>query len=377
MAISTLELCKALIERPSVSPDDQGCQLLLCEELGPLGFRIEQLPFGDVHNFWARRGEEGPLLCFAGHTDVVPAGELSEWDSDPFTAEERDGRLYGRGVADMKGSLAAMVSACRQFISQHPDHGGSIAFLVTSDEESVAIDGTRRVVETLQARGEQIDWCVVGEPSSTRLTGDVVRNGRRGSLSGTLRVNGIGGHVAYPELVLNPVHAIVPALAELASIEWDQGNAYFPPTSFQISNIHAGMGTNNVVPGHLDVLFNFRFSSEQDASTLQERTCAILDKHHRDYDLQWQLSGNPFITGEGELIQAVRHSVQQVMGFEPQLSTGGGTSDGRFIAPTGAQVVELGPVNATIHKSNENIEIVELERLERIYTGILEALLLK
>ncbi|HHX82489.1 MAG TPA: succinyl-diaminopimelate desuccinylase, partial [Pseudomonadaceae bacterium] len=264
----------------------------------------------------------------------------------------------------------------RQFIGQHPDHAGSIAFLVTSDEESVAIDGTRRVVETLQARGEKIDWCVVGEPSSSRLTGDVIRNGRRGSLSGTLRVNGIGGHVAYPELVLNPVHAIVPALAELASIEWDKGNAYFPPTSFQISNIHAGMGTNNVVPGHLDVLFNFRFSSEQDATRLQERTHAILDRHHSDYELQWHLSGNPFITGEGELIQAARHSVQQVMGFEPQLSTGGGTSDGRFIAPTGAQVVELGPVNATIHKSNENIEIVELERLERIYTGILEGLLL-
>lgn len=370
----TLALCKALIERPSVSPDDAGCQELIAAALQALGFVIEPMPFGAVQNLWARRGTQGPLLCFAGHTDVVPAG--SDWHSDPFQALEKDGRLYGRGAADMKGSIAAMLTAVQRFVSAHPQHPGSLAFLITSDEESVAVDGTRRVIEVLEARQEKIDWCIVGEPSSTRLTGDVIRNGRRGSLNGILRVRGQGGHVAYPDLVRNPIHGFLPALSELCSIEWDRGNAYFPPTSFQISNIHAGTGANNVVPGSMELLFNFRFSTEQTEQSLRERTEAIFNRHYKDYELDWQLSGQPFITGEGKLVRAARSAVQAVMGFEPQLSTGGGTSDGRFIAPTGAEVVELGPVNATIHKPDENIEIVELERLERIYQGMLEALLL-
>lgn len=370
----TLSLCKALIERQSVSPDDAGCQELLCAELATLGFSIEVLQFGAVKNFWARRGNSAPLLCFAGHTDVVPAG--NDWHSDPFKAVEKDGRLYGRGAADMKGSIAAMLTAVRRFVTAHPDHNGSLAFLITSDEESIAVDGTRRVIEVLEARGEKITWCIVGEPSSTRLTGDVIRNGRRGSLNGILRVHGQGGHVAYPHLVRNPIHAFLPALAELSAIEWDQGNQYFPPTSFQISNIHAGTGANNVVPGSMDVLFNFRFSTAVTEAELRERTDAIFQRHYTDYTLEWQLSGQPFLTGEGKLVQAARTAVQAVMGFAPELSTGGGTSDGRFIAPTGAEVVELGPVNATIHKPDENIELVELERLEQIYERMLACLLL-
>lgn len=370
----SLALCKTLIERASVSPDDAGCQELLCAELQQLGFSIEPLDFGSVKNFWARRGTQAPVLCFAGHTDVVPAG--NDWHTEPFKAVEKDGRVFGRGAADMKGSIAAMLVAVRAFITANPDHKGSLAFLITSDEESIAIDGTRKVIEVLEARGEKITWCIVGEPSSTRLTGDVIRNGRRGSLNGILSVQGQGGHVAYPDLVHNPIHAFLPALTELASIEWDRGNAYFPPTSFQISNIHAGTGANNVVPGSMELLFNFRFSTEQTEQTLRERTEAIFNKYHTDYRLEWQLSGQPFLTGEGKLVQAARSSINAVMGFEPQLSTGGGTSDGRFIAPTGAEVVELGPVNATIHKPNENVEIVELARLEQIYQGMLEALLL-
>jgi succinyl-diaminopimelate desuccinylase len=372
----TLRLCQALMQQPSLSPDDRGCQALLCHELEQLGFVIEQMPFGDVSNFWARRGNSGPVLCFAGHTDVVPAGDSKAWHSDPFTPTVRDGKLYGRGAADMKGSLAAMVSACRAFVAAHPEHAGSIAFLITSDEESVAIDGTRRVIETLEARGEKIRWCVVGEPSSTALTGDVIRNGRRGSLNGMLRVNGQLGHVAYPHLARNPIHAFLPALAELAAIEWDRGNEYFPRTSFQISNINAGTGANNVIPGSMDVLFNFRFSSEVTADQLKQRTEAVFNQHYSDYQLDWQLSGNPFITPEGTLVAAVRASVQEVMSITPELSTGGGTSDGRFIAPTGAEVVEIGPVNATIHKVNEHIELVELDHLVAIYQRILEKLLL-
>lgn len=370
----SLALCKTLIERASVSPNDAGCQELLCAELQQLGFSIERLQFGAVKNFWARRGTRGPVLCFAGHTDVVPAG--NDWHTEPFKAVEKDGRVYGRGAADMKGSIAAMLVAVRAFVTAHPDHQGSLAFLITSDEESIAIDGTRKVIEVLEARGEKITWCIVGEPSSTTRTGDVIRNGRRGSLNGILSVRGQGGHVAYPALVRNPIHAFLPALTELSSIEWDRGNAYFPPTSFQISNIHAGTGANNVVPGSMELLFNFRFSTEQTEQTLRERTEAIFNKHYRDYHLDWQLSGQPFLTGEGKLVQAARSSIQSVMGFEPELSTGGGTSDGRFIAPTGAEVVELGPVNATIHKPNENVEIVELARLEQIYQRMLEALLL-
>lgn len=373
---TTLELCQALMRQPSLSPDDRGCQQLLMAELQQLGFIIEPMPFGNVSNFWARRGQSGPVLCFAGHTDVVPAGDRADWLSDPFTPTVRDGVLYGRGAADMKGSLAAMVTACRDFIGRHPQHAGSIAFLITSDEESVAIDGTRRVIETLEARNEKITWCVVGEPSSTRLTGDVIRNGRRGSLNGTLRVNGQLGHVAYPQLARNPIHAFLPALAELAAVEWDRGNQYFPPTSFQISNLNAGTGANNVIPGHLDALFNFRFSTEVTEAELRRRTHAIFDKHYRDYTIAWQLSGNPFLTPEGALVAATRAAVQEVMQITPELSTGGGTSDGRFIAPTGAEVVEIGPVNATIHKVNECVELVELDRLQAIYCRILEKLLL-
>jgi succinyl-diaminopimelate desuccinylase len=373
---STLELCQALLRRPSLSPDDQGCQGLLTQELQKLGFTVEAMPFGEVSNFWARRGNSGPVLCFAGHTDVVPAGNPQDWLSDPFEPTLKDGKLYGRGAADMKGSLAAMITACQRFVAEHPHHDGSIAFLVTSDEESVAIDGTKRVIETLEARGEKITWCVVGEPSSTAATGDVIRNGRRGSLNGILRVKGQLGHVAYPQLAHNPIHGFLPALTELAAVEWDRGNAYFPPTSFQISNIHAGTGANNVIPGQLDVLFNFRFSTEQTVGQLQAATEAIFNKHYQDYELDWQLSGHPFLTPKGALVGAVCSSIQEVMGFETELSTGGGTSDGRFIAPTGAEVVEVGPVNATIHKVNEHIAVTELDALVAIYQRILEKLLL-
>lgn len=373
---TTLDLCKALIARPSISPDDQGCQELLAFELQGLGFTVEPMRFGQVNNFWARRGKKGPVLCFAGHTDVVPAGNRAEWHSEPFEAMEKDGFLYGRGAADMKGSLAAMVSACGAFITEHPRHKGSIAFLITSDEESIAVDGTRRVVEALEARGEKIDWCIVGEPSSTTLTGDVIRNGRRGSLNGILTVRGLQGHVAYPERTRNPVHGFLPALTELCAVQWDGGNEYFPPTSFQISNINAGTGANNVVPGTMEVLFNFRFSSEVTAAELRQRTEAIFNKHYTDYALDWQLSGNPFLTPEGKLVAAARDSIRDVMHIETVLSTGGGTSDGRFIAPTGAQVVELGPVNSTIHKVNECVEIAELDRVSAIYRRMLEKLLL-
>jgi succinyl-diaminopimelate desuccinylase len=373
---STVELCQALMQRPSLSPADEGCQQLLAAELSALDFTVEHLPFGPVSNFWARRGQHGPVLCFAGHTDVVPAGNSADWHSEPFTPTIVDGKLYGRGAADMKGSIAAMVTACKRFIAAHPNHHGSIAWLITSDEESIAIDGTKRVMETLAARGEQITWCVVGEPSSTTHTGDVIRNGRRGSLNGLLKVCGQLGHVAYPHLARNPIHGFMPALAELCAVEWDRGNAYFPPTSMQISNIHAGTGANNVIPGQMEVLFNFRFSTEVTVEQLKARTHAIFDKHYQDYELEWQLSGNPFMTGEGALVNAVRDSIRDVMGFTTELSTGGGTSDGRFIAPYGVEVIELGPVNATIHKVNEHVALSELINLEQIYQRILEKLLL-
>jgi succinyl-diaminopimelate desuccinylase len=373
---STLELCKALIARPSVSPADEGCQELLIAELQALGFSVEKMPFGKVANFWATRGTSGPVLCFAGHTDVVPAGNSASWNTEPFVPTIKDGLLFGRGAADMKGSIAAMMTACRNFIGAHPDHKGTLAFLITSDEESIAVDGTRRVIETLEARNEKITWCIVGEPSSTNLTGDVIRNGRRGSLNGILKVNGQLGHVAYPHLAKNPIHAFLPALAELCAVQWDQGNEYFPPTSFQISNIHAGTGANNVIPGEMTVLFNFRFSTEVTAAQLRATTEALFDRHYIDYELQWQLSGEPFLTQEGNLVRAASESIQEVMGIQTALSTGGGTSDGRFIAPTGAEVVELGPLNSTIHQVNEHIALVELERLERIYQRMLEKLLL-
>jgi len=372
---ATLELAQALISRPSISPEDGTCQALLCERLEKLGFTIEAMPFGEVTNTWARKGSDGPVLCFAGHTDVVPPGDASQWDSDAFTPEIRDGLLYGRGAADMKGSLAAMVTACDSFLAGHPDHAGSIAFLLTSDEESIAVDGTKKVMEALQSRGEKIDFCIVGEPSSSEVLGDVVRVGRRGSLNGTLTVRGIEGHVAYPDLAKNPVHAFLPALAELSSEAWDQGNDYFPPTSFQISNIRAGEGTNNVIPGEMTALFNFRFSSEVTEIQLKEKTETIFNRHYEDYDLDWQLSGNPFITEAGTLTNAVSYAIRTVTGLETELSTGGGTSDGRFIAPTGTQVVEVGPVNKSIHKINEHVLVEDLDRLSDIYRTIMQILL--
>jgi len=372
---ATLDLTCDLISKKSVSPEDMGCQALLAERLEKMGFSIEKMPFGQVSNFWARRGTEAPLLCFAGHTDVVPAGDLKQWQSEPFQPEVRDGRLFGRGAADMKGSIAAMVTACERFITDNPEYPGSIAFLITSDEESIAVDGTRRVIETLQARNESIDYCIVGEPSSNEVLGDIIRNGRRGSLNGTLTVHGTEGHVAYPDLASNPIHHFMPALAELCAVEWDQGNDYFPPTSFQISNIHAGEGTNNVVPGEMKALFNFRFSTEVTAELLQQQTEAIFNRHYSDYSIEWQLSGNPFITEEGILTEAVKQAIYTVTRVETELSTGGGTSDGRFIAPAGAQVVEIGPCNKTIHKANEEVLVDDLERLSQIYEAILAKIL--
>lgn len=372
---ATLDLSINLIGRHSVSPEDAGCQEVMAARLEKIGFTIEHLPFGKVSNFWARRGSGQPVVCFAGHTDVVPPGNPSQWHSDPFIPEVRGGYLYGRGAADMKGSLAAMVTACERFVAANPDHAGSIAFLVTSDEESVAVDGTKRVMETLQSRGEAIDYCIVGEPSSSDALGDVIRNGRRGSLNGTLTVHGTEGHVAYPDLANNPVHRFLPALAELSAATWDNGNSYFPPTSFQVSNIHAGEGTNNVIPGEMHVLFNFRFSSEQTADSLRAKTEAIFDAHYDNYTLEWQLSGNPFITEKGVLTEAVSRAILSVTGITTQLSTSGGTSDGRFIAPSGAQVVEVGPCNRTIHKANECVAVKDLDDLSAIYETALGALL--
>ena len=373
---SALELCSELISRPSVSPDDQGCQEILSERLEKMGFQLEHLPFADVKNLWARRGTASPLFCFAGHTDVVPAGNIEDWNSDPFSPEIKDGLLYGRGSADMKGSLAAMITACENFLAEHPQHPGSIAFLITSDEESDAVNGTVKVIEELQNRGEQIDYCIVGEPSSNKVLGDTIRNGRRGSLNGKLTVIGKEGHVAYPDLALNPIHAFLPALTELSQIEWDQGNAHFPATSFQISNIHAGQGTNNVIPGEMTLLFNFRFSTEVTAEELMAQTETLFKHYYENYQLDWQLSGKPFITEEGTLTNAVVKSIKAVNGVACALSTGGGTSDGRFIAPSGAEVVELGPINASIHKNNEHLAIEDLEQLTVMYEKILQEILL-
>lgn len=372
----TLDLAIDLISRPSVTPEDAGCQALMMQRLAALGFRTEPLRFEDVDNFWARRGGDGPLFCFAGHTDVVPTGPRERWQSDPFRPQIRDGLLYGRGAADMKGSLAAMVTATERFVAAHPDHRGSIAFLVTSDEEGPSINGTVKVVEVLGARGEKIDWCLVGEPSSSEQVGDVVKNGRRGSLGCALRVRGIQGHVAYPHLARNPVHQVAPALAELAATEWDQGNAFFPKTTFQISNIHAGTGATNVIPGVCEVTFNFRYSTETTDEALRARVEAILDRHGLDYEAEWTLSGLPFLTPRGELVEAARAAIRAVSGIDTELSTAGGTSDGRFVAPTGAQVLELGPLNATIHKVDECVAVEDLDRLSAMYERILEALLL-
>lgn len=373
----TLELAIDLISRASVTPEDAGCQQAMCNRLAAIGFNIEPLRFADVDNFWARRGSEGPVLCFAGHTDVVPTGPLEKWDTPPFQPEIRDGLLYGRGAADMKGSLAAMVTACERFVARHPDHKGSIAYLITSDEEGPSINGTVKVVEHLEARNEKMNWCLVGEPTSTNIVGDVIKNGRRGSLNGVLKVRGVQGHIAYPHLAKNPVHLAAPALAELAAIEWDRGNAFFPPTSFQISNIKAGTGATNVIPGELEVVFNFRFSTESTEAGLRQRLHEVLDRHSLDYTIDWSLSGNPFLTAKGELVEATQQAIRAVMGIETELSTSGGTSDGRFIAPTGAQVLELGPLNATIHKINECVAVEDLDRLSDIYEQILENLLVR
>ena len=370
----TLTLAMDLIARPSVTPDDQGCQELLIQRLEKLGFEIERLPFEDVTNLWARRGNDGPVFCFAGHTDVVPSGPVERWSHPPFEPQIHEGNLYGRGAADMKGSIAAFMTALERFIEHHPDHPGSIALLITSDEEGDFINGTTRVIDVLEARNEKIDWCIVGEPSSTKKVGDVIKNGRRGSISGVLTVHGKQGHVAYPHLARNPVHLAAPALAELSAEVWDQGNDYFPPTSFQISNIHAGTGATNVVPGELEVKFNLRFSTELTAEQIKQRVHAILDKHQLDYALDWVLSGNPFITGEGALVEACQTSIKAITGRDTELSTSGGTSDGRFIAPTGAQVVELGPCNATIHQINEHVRAKDLDTLSELYENILARL---
>ena len=375
MSSATLKLACDLIARPSITPEDGGCQDVLIERLRAIGFECETLIFDDVTNLWARRGNAVPLLAFAGHTDVVPPGPLEQWDSDPFQPEIRDGLLYGRGAADMKSSIAAMVTACERFVEQHPDHNGSIALLITSDEEAIAINGTVKVIETLEARGEKIDWALIGEPSSRSQVGDVVKNGRRGSINAKLVINGVQGHVAYPHKIDNPIHRAMPALHDLARHEWDQGNSHFPPTSFQISNINSGTGVSNVVPGHAEVLFNLRYSTEIDAHQIIETTRAILDKHELDYDINWSISGYPFLTPEGELVIAAQQAIKQHAGITTSLETSGGTSDGRFIAPTGAQVLELGPVNESIHKLNEYVNVEDLDKLSDIYQGILERLL--
>ncbi|MBI1396970.1 MAG: succinyl-diaminopimelate desuccinylase [Betaproteobacteria bacterium] len=372
----TVELTRQLIARQSVTPDDGGCQAILAERLRAAGFTTTPLRFGDVDNLWARRGTAQPVVCFAGHTDVVPTGPLEKWDSPPFVPTERDGLLYGRGAADMKSSLAAFVTAIEAFVREHPDHPGSIALLLTSDEEGVATDGTVRVVEWLRQREETLNYCIVGEPTSTTRLGDVIKNGRRGSLSGNLTVRGIQGHIAYPHLAHNPVHEAVPALAELATVVWDEGDEYFPPTSFQISNIRAGTGATNVIPGELHVQFNFRFSPESSVDSLKQGVHAILDRHGLDYGLEWSLSGMPFLTRRGHLVNAVTDAIRDETGCVAELSTTGGTSDGRFIATWCDEVIELGPVNATIHKLNEHVQIADLEPLARIYRGVLSRLLL-
>ena len=371
----TLKFTLDLIREPSVTPFDADCQTLMIRRLEAIGFRIERLRFGDVDNFWARRGDQAPVFCFAGHTDVVPTGPIEQWKIPPFEPRIEDGLLTGRGAADMKGSLAAMVVACERFVAEHPDHRGSIAYLITSDEEGVAVDGTVRVVETLEARQEKIDWCLVGEPSSTAQVGDVIKNGRRGSLGGILTVHGRQGHVAYPHLADNPIHRALPALAELAAETWDHGNEFFPATSFQISNINAGTGANNVIPGDLEVVFNFRFSTELTETQLRERTESVLQRHGLNYTLNWKLSGHPFLTPRGDLVDAAVTAIKQVTGRDTELSTSGGTSDGRFIAPTGAQVVELGPVNKTIHQINECVSANDLDTLTDIYEQLLKKLL--
>ena len=371
----TLELTRQLIARPSVTPADSGCQELMGERLARAGFVVENMRFGDVDNLWATRGEQGPLLVFAGHTDVVPPGDMATWQSDPFEATIAGDELIGRGAADMKASLAAMVVACESFVSAHPEHTGRIGFLITSDEEGPAKEGTVKVMDTLNARGERIEWCVVGEPSSTRKLGDLVKNGRRGSLNATLVIHGKQGHIAYPHLAENPIHRALLALDALVNEPWDAGNDFFDPTSLQISTIQAGQDVTNVIPGSLRVLFNLRFSTEVTADAIRERCETILNQYDLRYDLEWSLSGEPFLTVPGALLDAVKYSIEAVTGQQPAVSTGGGTSDGRFIAPSGAQVVEVGHINETIHQCNERVKLADIPRLTEIYQGILNRLL--
>ncbi|MFN0038038.1 MAG: succinyl-diaminopimelate desuccinylase [Burkholderiales bacterium] len=372
---ATLELTRALIARTSVTPDDAGCQTLISERLARLGFSAESLRFGDVDNLWLRRGQSAPLLCFAGHTDVVPTGPLDQWHSDPFVPTVRDGVLYGRGAADMKSSLAAFVTGIESFLAEHPNPPGSIALLLTSDEEGVAVDGTTRVVETLRARGECIDYCIVGEPSSAKVLGDTIKVGRRGSLSGELLVHGIQGHIAYPHQSKNPIMEFAPALAELGGVVWDEGNEYFPPTTWQVSNIRAGTGATNVIPGELSASFNFRFSTASTVDGLKSRVHATLDRHGLQYDLRWVLSGMPFLTPRGRLVDSLSDAIREVTGRTPELSTSGGTSDGRFIATLCPEVAEFGPINQSIHKLNENIPAADLDALSSIYRRAIEKIL--
>ncbi|WP_224652634.1 succinyl-diaminopimelate desuccinylase [Pectobacterium versatile] len=374
MSCPVIELAQQLIKRPSLSPHDEGCQALMIERLTAIGFTVEAMDFGDTQNFWAWRGT-GKTLAFAGHTDVVPSGDESHWQHPPFEPIIRDGMLYGRGAADMKGSLAAMVIAAERFVAAHPNHQGRLAFLITSDEEASAVNGTVKVVEALMARNERLDYCLVGEPSSTHVVGDVVKNGRRGSITANLRVHGVQGHVAYPHLADNPVHRAAPALNELIATEWDQGNAFFPPTTMQIANIQAGTGSNNVIPSELSVQFNFRFSTELTDVLIQQRVAELLDRHQLNYTIDWALSGQPFLTARGELVDAVVNAVTHYNEVTPELLTTGGTSDGRFIARMGAQVVELGPVNATIHKVDECVSAADLQLLSRMYQRIMEQLI--
>jgi succinyl-diaminopimelate desuccinylase len=371
----TLRLTQDLISRASVTPADQGCQQVMMQRLAAAGFSNELLNYGSVENFWAKRGSGSPVLCFAGHTDVVPTGPLEEWQSDPFKPTVRDGRLYGRGAADMKSGLAAMVTAAEAFVRECPAHRGTIAFLITSDEEGPSIDGTKRVVEELKSRGERIDWCIVGEPSSEQRVGDTIKIGRRGSYSGRLTVHGVQGHVAYPQLAVNPVHTLAPALAELTARVWDKGNAHFQPTTFQVSNLNAGTGAPNVIPGELKARFNLRYNTEQTQENLRRTVEGILDKHGVKYTIEWYVSGEPFYTPPGPLSDAVCAAVQAVTGEPPKLSTGGGTSDGRFIATMGSQVVELGVTNASIHKVNESVGVEEIDVLHSLYLETLRRLL--
>jgi succinyl-diaminopimelate desuccinylase len=375
MAGKAPDYAKELIARRSVTPEDAGCQDWLTDKLSPLGFHIERIVCGEINNLWARRGTSAPLFCFAGHTDVVPTGLLEQWNSDPFTPTERDGRLYGRGSADMKSSIAAFLVAVEDFIATYPDHAGSIALLITSDEEGPAVDGTIRVVERLEARREILDFCIVGEPTCVSHLGDTIKNGRRGSLHGRLRVSGVQGHIAYPHLARNPIHLVAPAIAELAVIEWDGGNEFFPPTTWQISNIHSGTGATNIVPGHVDIVFNFRHSTASSVESLRNRVHDILDRYGLDYTLDWEVGAKPFLAQRGKLVAALSSAIQEVTGRIPELSTTGGTSDGRFITDICPEVVEFGPVNASIHKINESVGLAEIEALAQIYRKTLERLL--